>query len=682
MEKKASWLELFYDLIFVAAFIQLGDGLSKHVGIGGFASFSAIVAMLWIVWTGFAFYSNRFNVNDFVHRIVVFVQMFAIGAMAITAPDVLSGKPHRFAMFNSIALFSVALMYWRAWLQVESAQSYGRYWGRVFFVGGTFWFASVFVPAPWCYGLWFIGMAEILVSPFSKFSRALEEQFPIDREHLSERYGILTIIVLGESFVKVISSLSGDGASLFVVGQAMFVLLITCCIWWIYFDDVAGSELKKKPMSPLIWLYMHLPLQIAVIAVGVALKKAVFFDLSAVVAMKYRWLLCGSLAITFFSVAMIDSVTERRQAELSDKNRVFVRFASAAIILLLAAAGGVMSGMWFLTFVTIICVAQVLFDMMMAPLEAIPEHSRIEPTTTAELALRRQQGTTTVKPSLSRVGEAIQKGAPSELRRDLYFYFIEGSWTRVFAVLIFMFLLTNVVFAMLYVLQPGCIDAVRANSLADAFYFSVQTMSTIGYGVMAPATAYGHTIVTIEAAVGLIGVALATGLMFAKASRPRNSVLFSDTMVISKQNGRPVLVFRAGNARGNDIVDATMTVSVLRDEFTPEGHHIRRIHDLKLARQNSPFFSLTWVLMHEIDADSPLYDVDWDNPHDHLVGVIVTLVGHDGTYGQTIYARHLYSPDEIKPDRRFVDVLSQLDDGRLMVDYTKFHDTIEDQSAS
>ena len=275
----------------------------------------------------------------------------------------------------------------------------------------------------------------------------------------------------------------------------------------------------------------------------------------------------------------------------------------------------------------------------------------------------------------------MRKGTPAELRRDLYFFFMEGGWSRLFGTLGFVYLISNVFFAALYMLEPGSIggggeDA--SESFLTAFMFSVQTMSTIGYGVLHPTSNYGDLLVTIEAAFGIFGVAISTGLMFAKASRPKASVLFSENMILTTRHGRRTLMFRAGNARGNAVVDAQMTVSALMDEVSPEGHHMRRVHDLKLVRERSPIFSLSWTVMHEIDDDSPLTDIDWSDPGEHVLSIVCTLLGHDATYGQTTHARHLYMPEDIVPNARFVDVISELEDGRLMMDYTKFHDVIDE----
>jgi len=676
-EKKVTWIELFYDLIFVAAFIQLGNGLGDNVTGTGFLSFAGMFVPLWITWTGFTFFSNRFTVDDFLHRIMVFIQMFAVGSMAVSAARVFTGTHEYFAFSYAIAQGTVALLYFRAYRQVDAAGEYSKYWGKVFGTGSALWFASGFCPTPYAYALWAIATLLVLSAPFSKHSRALSEEFPMDWEHLAERYGLLTIIVLGESFVKVLTVLSGSGATEWnMLLKASSTLLITCCIWWVYFDDVAGSKVKKGKLTSVVWLYAHLPMQIAVTAAGVGIKKMVGLDLGLTAPEAYRWLMCGTLALTFLGVALVDSVTERRQAELSDKLRVNVRVGSAVLILLLAPAGGSMSTGLFLLLVATMCVGQVVFDMMMAPYEAMPEHAKVEGI--HEIAHRRAEGDKSAGEASRRTNldNVVRKGAPSELRQDFYTYFMQGSWTRFFIALLFFYLIVNVFFAALYVLQPGCIANSRPNSFADAFYFSVQTFSTIGFGSLSPATTYGNVVVVAEAAIGLLTVAMATGVMMAKAGRPNTGVLFSSKMLIIHRHGVPTLTFRVGNAQGYEIVDANMTVTVLVDEITPEGEHLRRLHTLKLVRSMTPMFVLSWTVMHEIDEDSPLHGYPLDEIHNHVLRFIITMTGHDGVYGQTVYSRHNYYPEDIGTGEKFVDVLSELPDGRLMIDYHLFHDTV------
>ena len=682
-EKKPTWLELFFDLIFVAAFIQLGNGLSTHISVEGAIAFAGVFLPLWVSWTGFTFFANRYTIDDFAHRLVVFVQMFAVGAMGLAAPSVLDGETRVFSIAAAVSYLAVAAMYFRGMRQVPEASGFGRYWGAVFFAGSALWAVAAFVPVPYTWGIWLVAILVVLVAPLSKQSRALADAYPLDFEHLGERYGLLTIIVLGESFVKVLSSLIEAEAGMDLYLQSGIVLLITCSIWWVYFDDVAGSHIRHQRGGWIVWLYGHIPLQIAITAVGVAVKKAVTFDFTEPAAAKYRWLLAGAIAAVFLSVAVIDSVTERRQAELSDRARVNARIFSGLIMLVLAPAGGTMTGGAFLLLVTALCLSQVIFDMMMAPFEAA-EHEEIGHRPTAELDRERAAAGESLTKAGRRwdVMDAVRKGTPSNLRRDLYFYLMEGSWRRLFTVFLFLYLVGNVFFAALYTLQPGCIANARADSFLDAFFFSVQTMSTIGYGAMSPATEYGHAIVTAEAAVGLLGVALATGVMFAKASRPSAGVLFSKPIVLTQMHGKRVLTFRVGNARGSEIVDATMTVTVVMQEVTPEGHHMRRLHDLELTRTRTPLFALTWQAMHVVDEKSPLAAVDFEHFDKHVFNVVVTLLGHDATYGQTVHMRHIYYPEDLRVNTRFVDVISQLPDGRLMVDYTHFHAVTDDTKAT
>ncbi|MCP4500864.1 MAG: hypothetical protein GY822_12960 [Deltaproteobacteria bacterium] len=691
-EKRVSWLELFFDLIFVAAIIQLGDALSyevkkTHAVLWPFAKFAGLYVPLWVAWTGFSFYANRFTIDDFLHRLLSFALMFTVGAMAIWAPSVAMGNdPAPFAITNGVACFILALMYGRTYWQVavqpegEHTRTYCRFWGQIFFVSGVLWVLSSFLPAPYHLGLWAAAVVVLLFGPVAKASRELNERFPFDMEHLSERFGLLTIIVLGESFVKVLSQLSSSsGVEWESIFKGSLNLLLTCCVWWIYFDDVAGSRLKKTRGAWYVWLYGHLPLAIAITAVGVSLKKAIFIDFQMPAPPEARWLLAGSLSAALLAVAVIDSVTERRQADLSDKSRANVRVFSAMMVLLLGQVGSRMSAGTFMIIIAAVCIGQVVFDMMAAP-EADEEDEAQKSVPIAELAAKiKEEGKKAVAPRLEGI---LRKGAPAELRNDLYFFFMDGSWLRLFASFLAIYLVSNAFFAGLFLLDPHSISGREVISFSEAFAFSVQTMSTIGYGGMSPANPYGDLVVTFEAAAGLLGVAMATGLLFAKVSRPKSSVLFSNAIVVSKRHGFDTLMFRVGNARGNEVIDAAISVTALFDDLSPEGHHMRKLVDLKLVRDRSPIFTLSWTVMHEIDDESPLKNVDLKGSDGSLVSIIVSMTGHDGTYGQTTYARKVYGVEDVHQGKRFVDVIHQLEDGRFLMDYTVFHELIDDEDVT
>jgi inward rectifier potassium channel len=673
-ERKAGWLELFYDLIFVAGFIQLGNGLSDNPNAAGFIAFAASFSALWVAWSGFTYFMNRVLIDDLLHRLLVFGQMAAIGVTAYCARDLLSGNYRAFAIAYGVALLFVAVFNARAHWQNPQTRPWTTYWGSIFAVAAVLWLAAALVSPPaFAYGLMALAGVLIAAAPMSRVHRRYQLDYPTDQEHLAERFGLLTLIVLGESFVKVLDAAShAGGASL--LAQASVLLLLTLTMWWIYFDDIAGSNIRGERFTPILWWLGHLPLQLGITMSGVGIKKAATLDLAEPFGAKYRWLLCGALALVLLATALIDSVTERRQAELSDRARVGMRTFSGVFMLLLIPAGAGMSGTMLVVVVTSLMVVQVLFDLMMAPFEDTPEH-HLGAVSLADRARdpAASAGTLKKRPAIS---DAVRRGTPSALRHDLYFYLMDGGWPRLLAGFATAFLMLNGLFASLYMLDPTSVRPSDALSFAQAFFFSVQTMSTIGYGVLSPGSLYGDVLVVIEAAVGMLSVALATGLVFAKVSRPESKILFSDKVVIHKRHGIPTLVLRAGNVRGNEIVDATAHLSAVIEEFTPEGDHMRKLIELPLIRQRTPLFVLSWSVMHQLDDNSPLAGIDWHDDSKKPT-LIATLMGHDGTYGQTVFARNTWDPQEILPDRVFVDILSELPDGRLMVNYQLFHDTRE-----
>jgi inward rectifier potassium channel len=276
-------------------------------------------------------------------------------------------------------------------------------------------------------------------------------------------------------------------------------------------------------------------------------------------------------------------------------------------------------------------------------------------------------------PSRFDPSQVIRLGMTRRLLDDLYHGLLDAPWGRFLGMIVGFYFGINLVFAILYLLGGDCIAGAHPGSFVDAYFFSVQTFSTIGYGVMAPKTTYASLVVTLEAFVGLLGVAMSTGLMFSKFARPSARVLFSDRMVIARRNGKTTLTLRVANERGNDVIEASMRVVVLKAETTAEGEKMRRFHDLKLTRNQTPLFTVTWMVFHEVDAESPLFGETERSVIDGKMRFIVTLTGLDATFSSTIHARKLYEADQIVWGGRFADILSNTEDGQLVVDYSKFH---------
>ncbi|MEC4803720.1 MAG: ion channel [Jaaginema sp. PMC 1079.18] len=259
---------------------------------------------------------------------------------------------------------------------------------------------------------------------------------------------------------------------------------------------------------------------------------------------------------------------------------------------------------------------------------------------------------------------------------DLYHHLFTMPLPQLFGLITLAFLLINMIFAGAYLLGGDCIENAQPGSFSDAFFFSVQTLATIGYGAMYPRTAYANTLVVIEVFLGLLGVAIATGLMFSRFSQPTARVLFSRIAVICPYNKVPTLMFRAANQRSNLIVEAEVKVSLLMPEITPEGHTIRRLQDLKLARSRNPLFILSWLVMHPIDENSPLYHHTATTLQEKGAQLIITLNGLDETVMQTLHARQIYLASEILWDYKFVDVVTSYDNGDRAIDYTHFHNVV------
>ena len=190
----------------------------------------------------------------------------------------------------------------------------------------------------------------------------------------------------------------------------------------------------------------------------------------------------------------------------------------------------------------------------------------------------------------------IRKGVSLQFHKDLYFILMQGTWLQLIVFIILAYLISNLFFASLYVQWPYAISEQRVVSFWDAFFFSIQTMSTIGYGLLHPSSLTSNIIVSIESAYGMIATAGITGVVFAKLSKPNAKILFSRNILDTVVNGHRVLCFRMGNIRGNDIVDARLNLSALIEEKTTEGQEIARIYDLKLQRDRSPFFRLSWTI--------------------------------------------------------------------------------------
>lgn len=272
--------------------------------------------------------------------------------------------------------------------------------------------------------------------------------------------------------------------------------------------------------------------------------------------------------------------------------------------------------------------------------------------------------------------EVVRIGDPHSPWRDVYHRLLTISWLGFIGLLGLVYVAINAGFALAYTWGGDAIANARPNSFTDAFFFSVQTMASIGYGAMYPQTPFANWLVVMEAFVGMLFIAMATGMCFARFSLPTARILFSHFAVITPHNGVPTLMFRTANKRRNRILEAQLWATLVRDEITQEGEFFRRFYDLKLTRSHTPLFGLSWTAMHPIDPSSPFYGETPGTLAAENAELIVILTGIDETMSQTIHARHSFVANEILWDHHFEDILGWTKDNRRSIDFRKFDSVV------
>jgi inward rectifier potassium channel len=268
-------------------------------------------------------------------------------------------------------------------------------------------------------------------------------------------------------------------------------------------------------------------------------------------------------------------------------------------------------------------------------------------------------------------------GLPWFRSLNLYHYLMTLSWGGFFLLLVGFYFGVNVLFALGYFLcGPTALLGSRALTITDRlledFFFSVQTLATIGYGGLSPSGLMANILVTIQALVGGLGIALATGLVFARFSRPSAKIIFSDKAIIAPYRDMTAFEFRIVNGNSNELLDVNATVTFSRIEGQ-HGKRVRRFYSLSLERDQVRFFPLHWVIVHPIDKESPLYGVTAEDLKESDAEFLVILSGTDETSSQTAHARSSYKYDELVWGAKFSDIFTS-GSGGMGIDVRKLHE--------
>jgi inward rectifier potassium channel len=259
--------------------------------------------------------------------------------------------------------------------------------------------------------------------------------------------------------------------------------------------------------------------------------------------------------------------------------------------------------------------------------------------------------------------------------RDAYQWLLALSWPHFVLFVAGIYVAINLLFAVLYMVCSDCIAGMTPGSFVEAFFFSVQTLATVGYGHMYPQTLYGHIVTTFEIIAGMFGLAVMTGLIFVRFSRPTARILFSKSIVIGPFDGKPALMLRVANLRHRSLVEVEFRIMFSRNEPIVEDESYRHFYLLKLDFDRMVAFPAALTLRHTIDERSPLHGATAESLEACNATFVASIIGIETVIPASVQTHHNYTWRDVRFGERFVEIYSELEEGRLTVDYGRIHDT-------
>ncbi len=364
-DRSATWLELFYDLVFVAAVAVLGTRLVVDLSWEGLLSYAAYFALLWWLWASHTFYADRFDTDDLVYRLLAGVQMVAIAVIAASL-SIDSGSTLAFSIGYAFARLTLLALYARAYRHVGPARVLCAGYLKGIGAAAVVWIAAIFVPPPARFWVWGLALAIDLATPY--VMRREQARVPLDVSHLPERFGLFTILVLGESIAAAIVGLGHVHWDVLATATALVGVIVASGLWWVYFDNLDGSNVRRRGDArnwrPTVWIYTHLPLAISIAAAGIGVEHAI---IGALHPEEWhdaeRWLLVGSVGLALASMAVI------LQASMHPDDRDRVNIITArligAVALVVIGLIGVVGPFGTVCLVTAVVIAQVAADLVL-----------------------------------------------------------------------------------------------------------------------------------------------------------------------------------------------------------------------------------------------------------------------------------------------------------------------------
>jgi low temperature requirement protein LtrA len=363
-ERHATWLELFFDLVFVVAIAELAHNLHEDFSVMGFLKFAILFIPVWWCWIGAIFYDTRFDNDGLVDRLITFGQMAIVATIAANLHHGLDSSALGFAL-SYLAFRSILVaQYLHAGYHVPEARGLTNWYALGFSGSIIFWLISLFIPAPWRFLAWGIGLIIDFATPLTAGARVV--RVPPNLSHISERIGLFTIIVLGESVVSVVRGVSEIEWRIAEVLIAWLGLSIAFSFWWLYFDSVDSSPLnymKHGKMSlALTWLYAHLPLTIGLTATSVGVEKMIR-GLEGNSANIEKLLFCYSVALCLLILAAIHWTSSNLGETRCTRVVAFYRLGAAALLIAIASVTNLLSSLTIMILVAFVCGIQIAFDI-------------------------------------------------------------------------------------------------------------------------------------------------------------------------------------------------------------------------------------------------------------------------------------------------------------------------------
>jgi low temperature requirement protein LtrA len=371
-ERKVTWTELFYDLVFVVAVAGLGARLLDDPTFRGAAVFTGLFVPLWWAWAGFTFYADRYDTDDLGQRTLAVAQMVAIALMAASISGEETDSLTAFALAYVAARSILIVMYLRARRHVPETRKLVGGYVRGMSVAVALWLVSVFVPEPYRYILWAVGLLIDFYTPYRL--RRIQAKVPLDVAHLPERFGLFTILVLGESMAATVAGISHEG---WVVGPTVtgvLAVVVAAGLWWIYFDNLDGTVVRRrveqqKAWKPTVWIYGHLPLVIGLMATAIGLEGAVIGAGGHDWPPNERWLLIAGIGGALIGMAIIEIATERPDNAVS-RLKSQIRVAGGLVAVIIGLLGGLTGPLVTMVLLVLLCAGQVGGDVWLNEREA------------------------------------------------------------------------------------------------------------------------------------------------------------------------------------------------------------------------------------------------------------------------------------------------------------------------